>query len=81
VSHLDRGDTNDRADAAREPVDDFTVADIDGSLDSVPACLRPGADRRQSEVGNARLVEKATQCCVYIVGVEFQNKHGLGLFR
>ena len=64
--HLDRSDTDDRADAPRQPVDDFAVADIDRSLDPVFARFRPGVDGHQPEAGDPRLVEKATKGGVYV---------------
>ena len=79
--HLDRSDANDRADAPRQSVDDFAVADIDRGLDPVFASFRPGVDGRQSEAGDPRLVEKAAKGGVYVACVELQNKHGSGLFR
>jgi len=81
VAHLDRCDADHRADTSGEPVDDLAVDDIDGSPDPVFAGFRLGVDGRQSETGDAGLVEKTTECCMYVVCAKFQNKHGLSLFR
>jgi hypothetical protein len=81
AAHLDRGDADHRADTSGEPVDDLAVADIDGSPDPVFAGFRLGVDGRQPKTGDARLVEKTAERGMYVVCAEFQNKHGLSLFR
>ena len=61
ASHLDRGNADDRADAAGEPFDGLAVTDVDGSLDFVFAGFLAGIDGRQPKIGDAHLVEKATE--------------------
>ena len=61
ASHLDRGNADDRADAAGEPFDGLAVTDVDGSLDFVFAGFLASIDGRQMKVGDAHLVEKAAE--------------------
>lgn len=59
--HLDRGNADDRADAAGKPFDGLAVTDVDGSLEFVFAGFLAGIDGRQPQVGDAHLVEKAAE--------------------
>ncbi|MHC2336940.1 hypothetical protein [Bradyrhizobium sp. USDA 4454] len=75
VSHLDRIDAEQRADAADEPFDDVAVLDVYGSRDAAFVRFRSSTDGREPKPRNARLVEQAAERSVHIAGLEFEKKH------
>jgi hypothetical protein len=79
TSHLDRIDAEQRADAARDPVDGVAIIDVYGSRDAAFARVRPRADGREPKPRDTRLVEQAAECGVHVAGLELEKKHRMRL--
>ena len=75
ASHLDRGNADDGAAAAGEPVDGLAVTDVDGSLDLVFARFFAGVDGHQPKIRDAHLVEQAAERGMQIACVKLQSEH------